>query len=91
MSVRHQKTGVVVRRGIVVRQDINLCDTAVLPGDFDHDGNVDLADLNIFIACMAGNGYQYVNGHICLSDDLDGDQDVDLADFAVFQQSFTGP
>ena len=83
-------TGVVVRRGIVVRQDINLCDTAVLPGDYDHDGDVDRADLNAFIACMAGDGYQYVNGHMCLTDDLDGDQNVDLADFAVFQQSFTG-
>jgi hypothetical protein len=48
-----------------------------IPGDLDHDGDVDLSDL----AGLLGN-YGDVGGAAYEDGDLDGDGDVDLADLA---------
>lgn len=41
-----------------------------LPGDIDHDGDVDLTDLAMLLATYGGSG----------AGDVDGDGDVDLSD-----------
>jgi hypothetical protein len=69
-----------------------------IPGDFDADGYVDVADLNVFLACSAGPVISYAgpgfpagctlvpDGEGMLAADFDTDGDVDSADFAVFQR-----
>lgn len=60
-----------------------------IPGDFDHDGDVDADDLAEFVDC--GTGPELgppVNG--CTTADLDGDGDIDSADFGVFQRCISG-
>jgi uncharacterized lipoprotein YddW (UPF0748 family) len=83
-------SGVVVYPGELTRQDIDLCDSAII-GDMDQDGDVDFEDLPQFIFCMQGPGYTYVEGNFCLRGDADGDGDLDLADLANFQQVFGTP
>jgi hypothetical protein len=58
-------------------------------GDWDADGNVDLADYAEFEACLDGpEGGLAAPG--CACGDFDDDGDVDLVDFDAFQDSFTG-
>jgi hypothetical protein len=60
-------------------------------GDFDGDGDVDLADFAAFGQCYGGSGLPPAPG--CpkgVDADLDGDTDVDIADFSIFAQNFTG-
>lgn len=62
-----------------------------LAGDFDGDGDVDLADFAAFGQCFGGSGLPPAPGCPAGVDaDLDGDGDVDLSDFAIFAQNFTG-
>lgn len=67
------------------------------PGDFDGDGDVDLADYGDFGACLAGPGVAPsppapLDAADCLAVfDLDQDGDLDLVDFAGFSVSFTMP
>lgn len=56
---------------------------AECPGDLDHDGDVDLADL----ADLLGN-YGEISGMTYEDGDLDGDGDVDLADLAALLQNY---
>jgi len=59
-------------------------------GDFDADGDVDLADFGVFQSCFNGpNRAAKQTG--CDAADLDGDRDVDLGDFGMFQSCFNGP
>lgn len=58
------------------------------PGDFDGDGDVDIADFAFFSACFTGSGVPCEPP--CCQADLDGDGDVDIADFAIFSSNFTG-
>jgi hypothetical protein len=57
-------------------------------GDFDSDGDVDLADLVRFQACF---GSSAPLGVPCSPADLDRDGDVDLADYLAWQGLFSGP
>ncbi len=59
------------------------------PGDFDHDGDVDLNDFGHFQTCFNGPNRLPATG--CADADLDRDQDVDLADFQILQGCFNGP
>ncbi len=65
-----------------------LC--GVAPGDFDEDGDVDLADFSVFRMCFGGPN-QPLPYPECGPVDLDGDADADLTDFALFQSCFNGP
>jgi hypothetical protein len=60
-------------------------------GDYDEDGDVDLADFSHFQTCFNGPNrpYSFENG--CADADIDGDGDVDLVDFSSFQACFNGP
>ncbi|MFH0980253.1 MAG: hypothetical protein V2A79_01775 [Planctomycetota bacterium] len=64
-------------------------------GDVDHDGDVDLSDGMVFVACMAGPGMPPDpplpwSVEACTEVfDFDSDVDVDLGDFGGFQRAFT--
>ncbi len=60
-----------------------------LPGDFDGDSDVDLADFEAFSACVGGVAVP-VGDPACFVFDFDADNDVDLLDWCVFQGVFTG-
>ncbi|MBN1492093.1 MAG: family 10 glycosylhydrolase, partial [Phycisphaerae bacterium] len=61
-------------------------------GDFDEDGDVDLADFGAFSACFNGPNQPYApSGTGCDVVDADSDSDVDLTDFGSFQYCFNGP
>ncbi len=66
----------------------------LVPGDFDSDGDVDLADYNAFWSCLAGPDLTAPPPGCHPTDftntDLNADGDVDLGDFASFQGTFTG-
>jgi hypothetical protein len=57
----------------------------VIPGDFDGDGDVDQADLDLFSVCQGGPGNPQPNPD-CAPARLDADDDVDQADFGLFQR-----
>jgi hypothetical protein len=61
----------------------------VPPGDFDHDGRVDLRDLDHFEGCRSGPTLPWTSD--CGDADLDADADVDQEDFGIFQKCFAGP
>lgn len=67
-----------------------------LAGDFDDDGDVDLADLGHFAECMAGPGAPSNPGppttaQQCLAAfDADADSNLDLFDWSQCQLGFTG-
>jgi hypothetical protein len=63
--------------------------------DFDRDGDVDGADLTVFIHCATGPGIAGPPPG-CAQDaftrcDAEGDQDVDQEDFGFFQRCHSGP
>ncbi len=62
-----------------------LCD---LPGDFDHDGDVDLSDFGYFQHCFSGPGNPFPDG--CRSADFDLDGDLDGLDFDGYRGCFNG-
>ncbi len=63
-------------------------------GDLDADVDVDLADYNLFWACLSGPGVSTPPGGCTVEmfalADLDKDNDVDLDDFQGLQMWFTG-
>lgn len=59
-----------------------------IAGDCDGDGDVDVADFEAFVGCMAGPLGGLAPQCICADIDADGDADMD--DFAPFQRAFTG-
>lgn len=63
---------------------------STVASDFDGDGDVDLADFTVFLACF--NGPQRAPAQPgCEAVDFDHDNDVDLSDFTVFLSCFNGP
>jgi len=62
----------------------------VIPGDFDDDGDVDLADFAEFQICALGPAISQT-APVCTDAWLDADDDVDLNDFAIFEGCFGGP
>ena len=67
---------------------IRVVDEPPLPGDFDRDGDVDLADFLWSAQCFADSEQDLTED--CLVADLDWDGDVDLADVILLQAAFTG-
>jgi hypothetical protein len=61
------------------------------PGDYDSDGDVDMADLQELTFCLQGPQALINPGHFCLAGDANGDRHIDLSDFASFQRMFTNP
>jgi hypothetical protein len=57
-------------------------------GDMDGDGDVDLADWVLFLACLRGPDRPVPD--LCDRADLDGDGDVDMDDVSIFVGEFTG-
>lgn len=60
------------------------------PGDYDHDGDVDQDDCDLFRSCQTGPGIQGPKPG-CEDKDLDHDNDVDQSDFGIFQRCLSGP
>ena len=60
-----------------------------LGGDFDHDEDVDLFDLEAYYGCVTGPGGGPLDEG-CAIFDFDYDEDVDFADFGGYQAAFTG-
>ncbi|HNO78139.1 MAG TPA: DUF1929 domain-containing protein [Phycisphaerae bacterium] len=61
-------------------------------GDFDLDGDVDLADFAVFALCYGGPfNPPALTCPAGADSDIDNDGDVDLADFGQFPLSLTGP
>lgn len=61
-----------------------------LGGDFDHDEDVDLFDLEAYYVCVTGPGGGPLDEG-CAIFDFDYDEDVDFGDFGGYQAAFTGP
>lgn len=60
-----------------------------VPGDFDHDGDVDQRDFGHLQRCFSGPGIEPTDSD-CLEARLDGDADVDGSDFAVWNRCLSG-
>ncbi len=60
----------------------------IVPGDFNHDGDVDLDDYAFLQACFRGPGLTPVTG--CETADLDGDGDVDQSDRVKLRGCMSG-
>ena len=70
--------------------DMGAYEYPAISGDFDFDGDVDLADFGLFAACFNGPNRAPADGCV-VGADLDTDDDVDLADFGVYAACFNGP
>ena len=68
--------------------ELRATETGRSPCDYDCDGDVDSADLDLFAACGSGPAVPLSAG--CETRDLDADGDVDQSDFAVFQRCYSG-
>lgn len=64
---------------------------ALIPGDFDRDGDVDVSDFEVFTSCGSRSMVPHSGTAVCRSADFDNDQDVDPTDFGLFQRCVTGP
>jgi subtilisin family serine protease len=60
-------------------------------GDFDDDGDIDLADYGVFLSCYNGANQPPQNPATCGVSDFDNDGDVDLTDYGVFLWCYNGP
>lgn len=62
---------------------------ALIPPDFDRDGDVDITDLEYFVGCARGPAIP-ITLHSCGNADFDDDQDVDQGDFSLLQRCWSG-
>ena len=60
-----------------------------IPGDFDHDNDVDQTDFGHLQACLSGSDYPQMDPD-CTNARLDEDEDVDQVDLDIFRQCLTG-
>ncbi|MBN1514252.1 MAG: hypothetical protein JXB13_19705 [Phycisphaerae bacterium] len=71
---------------------VNAMDIIVRqPGDWDHDGEVNIADAVAFVGCLAGPNQSPSVTNCRVVFDFNFDYDVDLRDFAEFQSLFAAP
>ncbi len=77
-----------VNAGGTTTGDSWMFTTTLVPGDFDGDGDVDLADFGYLQRCYSGSDTPPEAG--CENANLDGDNDVDEADFEVFKNCLGG-
>ncbi len=75
--------------GTLGRGTISASARAILGGDSDEDGDVDLNDFGVFAQCLSGEGNTAgAPGCNVFDDDVDGD--VDLLDYGAFSRAFSG-
>ncbi len=60
----------------------------VVPGDLDHDIDIDQSDFGAFQKCLSGGGVPYVAG--CDVADFNSDGAVDVTDVNIFLACFSG-
>ncbi|NLE61950.1 MAG: VWA domain-containing protein [Planctomycetes bacterium] len=72
--------------GSTISEAATLIVNAALPGDFDHDCDVDSEDSELFDECLSGPGVPASSG--CDEQDFDDDGDVDMSDFGFLQRSY---
>jgi len=65
-----------------------LAQIASIPGDYDHDCDVDRDDYAALQSCASGPAIPFAGD--CDGADLDSDGDVDQSDFGIFQQRYSG-
>ncbi len=93
VSAGYGATPDVSRPSVLVERagmtEVNFAIGPWLPGDYDVDGDVDVADYVRFADCVTGpNAGPIAAG--CDLFDVDADGDVDAEDFQTFQEAFTG-
>lgn len=69
--------------------DANGCPPDV-PGDIDHDGDVDDDDLSLLKVCASGPAVPHDGSLYCQRADIDPDNDVDQSDFGIQQRCRSG-
>jgi len=62
----------------------------LVPGDYDHDGDVDADDLTELESCASGPAVPHSETLFCQQADFDSDGDVDQSDFGIFQCCISG-
>lgn len=67
--------------------DADGCPDPSIPGDFDHDGDVDQDDVNAFETCASGPAVTLTPG--CEDKDVESGGDGDQSDFAIVQRCFS--
>jgi len=75
---------------LTASDDVMVTVLSNIPGDLDHDGDVDNDDFAIFQRCLTGSG-EYVTDPLCVLADLENDGDVDQADVNLFIACLSGP
>ena len=91
LSIIHDYWGTPTVSGPILTDLAGPLGLAKLPslgsGDYEYDGDVDLADFAELASCLTGPVGGLPEGG-CGVFDFDFDSDVDLADFAEFQTAF---
>ena len=83
--------GVGLSNGATRGWVVSFIPEAEIIGDFNVDGHVDLADLELFNGCISGPAIPLNDSESCGQIDLDEDGDVDQSDFGRLQRCFMGP
>jgi hypothetical protein len=79
----------VARKLVFIGWDADAAPPAGVGGDFDADGDIDLADFAWFQACLPAPPHRAFPCTVRF--DFNEDRQVDLLDWVGFQEAFTGP